>query len=107
MELLQAKKESDGKLKWDSFLWKALKRVNIRWQENKLKYPVHNHLLPLSRTELEDAMFRHYLQLKSGDESEDHLSAIVLNAMMIMEAEINKTIINDGIKEWIKTSISE
>lgn len=52
-------------------------------------------------------MFRHYLQLKSGDESEDHLSAIVLNAMMIMEAEINKTIINDGIKEWVKTSISE
>ena len=102
-----AKKESDNKLKWDSFLWRALNRINIRWQENKSKYPVHNHLLPLSRTELEDAMFRHYLQLKSGDESEDHLSAIVLNAMMIMEAEINKTIINDGIKEWVKTTISE
>jgi len=45
-----AQKESDGKLKWDSFLWKALQRVNVRWQENKLKYPVHNHLLPLSKT---------------------------------------------------------
>ena len=95
-------KESAGKLKWDSFLWNALKRVNIRWQENKSKYPVHNHLLPLSRTELEDAMFRHYLQLKQGDASEDHLSAIVLNAMMIMEAQENKTLIEDGIKKWIK-----
>lgn len=100
-------KESAGKLKWDSFLWNALKRVNIRWQENKSKYPVHNHLLPLSRTELEDAMFRHYLQLKQGDTTEDHLSAIVLNAMMIMEAEENNSLIEDGIKEWVKTTVSK
>lgn len=102
MEHLQAKKESGGKLKWDSFLWRALNRVNIRWQENKSKYPIHNHLLPLSRTELEDAMFRHYLQLKSGDESEDHLSAIVLNAMMIMEAQENNSLIIDGLRTYNK-----
>lgn len=40
--------------------------------------------------------------LKHGDINEDHLSAIVLNAMMIIEGEENGTIINDGIKEWIK-----
>lgn len=97
----QAKKESNDKLKWDSFLWRALQRVNIRWQENKSKYPVHNHLLPLSRTELEDALFRHYLQLKNDDKSEDHLSAIVLNAMMIMEAQENKTLIQDGLRTYI------
>ena len=99
-ETLVAKKESDNKLKWDSFLWRALNRVNIRWQENKSKYPVHNHLLPLSRTELEDALFRHYLQLKNDDKSEDHLSAIVLNAMMIMEAEINNSLIEDGLRTY-------
>lgn len=102
-----AQKESDGKLKWDSFLWKALTRVNIRWQENKSNYPVHNHLLPLSRTDLEDAIFRHYLQLKDGDTSEDHLSAIALNAMMIIEAQENKSLIEDGIKEWIKSTVPQ
>ena len=96
-----AQKESNNKLKWDSFLWKALQRINIRWQENKSKYPVHNHLLPLSRTELEDAVFRHYLQLKNNDETEDHLSAIVLNCMMMIEAQENKTLIEDGIRTYI------
>ena len=104
---INAFKEFDNKLKWDSFLWRALQRVNIRWQENKSKYPVHNHLLPLSRTELEDAMFRHYLELKKGNIDEDHLSAIVLNAMMIMEAQENNSLIEDGIKEWVKRNIPE
>jgi len=100
-------KESAGKLKWDSFLWNALKRVNIRWQENKSKYPVHNHLLPLSRTELEDAMFRHYLQLKQGDTSEDHLSAIVLNAPIDKPFDFKHGKTYERIKEWVKTTVSK
>lgn len=52
-------------------------------------------------------MFRHYLELKKGNTDEDHLAAIVLNCMMIMEAQENNSLIEDGIKEWVKRNIPE
>lgn len=96
---MQAIKELTGKLSWDAFLWRAIERVNQRWQENKTKYSIDNHLKPISRTELEDAMFRHYLKMKLGHIDEDHLAAICMNALMLIEAELNETLIKDGIKE--------
>ncbi len=63
--------------------WDFIREMCIRMDQNKDKYPRDNWKNPIDVKLLEDALFRHWLDYKGGDVSENHLAAIALNAMMI------------------------
>lgn len=65
-------------LDW-SFIEEMAQRMNI----NKDKYPRDNWKQSIDVVELEDALMRHWFDYKRGDDKENHLAAIALNAMMI------------------------
>lgn len=75
-------KESDGKLIYD-IDWNFIKDIAIRMSENKSKYPKGNWKKPMELESIEEAMERHFIEYKRGNTDENHLIAIVCNAMII------------------------
>lgn len=63
--------------------WSFIEEMAQRMNANKDKYPRDNWKQSIDVVELEDAMMRHWFDYKRGDDKENHLAAIALNAMMI------------------------
>lgn len=74
--------------------WQFVEQMAKRMNENKDKYPRDNWKQPINIVELEDALIRHWFDYKRGDERENHLAAIALNAMMI-NYQKNSALSND------------
>lgn len=76
------KKESENKLFYEldfEFITQIAERIAV----NKNKYEKWNWKKPMDVELLKQALFRHTLAVMNGDETEDHISAICVNAMMI------------------------
>lgn len=90
--------------------WQFVEQMAKRMNENKDKYPRDNWKQPINIVELEDALIRHWFDYKRGDERENHLAAIALNAMMI-NYQKNNTLPNDAkitLKDnWNNEKINE
>ena len=87
------KREEDSeKLKFSLVPSSALKRVAKRFEEGAKKYG-HFNWRKADLSDLEqlnrfnDAMYRHLIQYLDGETDEDHLSAMICNAMMIIDLQ--------------------
>lgn len=68
----------------------AMKRLSQRYELGQVKYGKSEAFkdgIPVSRNF--DSAMRHLWQYLDGDNSEDHLAAIVWNCFAIMEMEVN------------------
>lgn len=65
--------------------FRALERVAMQYKRGLKKYGRNNWRkgMPLSR--VTESLLRHAIAWKEGDDGEDHLAAVVFNALAIME----------------------
>lgn len=77
----------DGKPDWTLLPWVALGRVAEHLRKGAVKYGRHNWSKGQSMGRAERSLGRHYVQYLQGDRSEDHLSAIVFNACLLLDHE--------------------
>lgn len=77
-----------GSYKWMPMV--ALKRVSHRYEYGHLKYGVEdNYKKGLPTGDCWDSAMRHLIEYMDGDNSEDHLAAVVWNCNAIMEMEMH------------------
>lgn len=84
-----------GKPRFDLIPTGPLKRVADLYSRGAEKYDEYNWMKgqPYSRTYA--SLYRHMIQWREGDIDEDHLAAVVWNAMTLMWYEDNKPHLND------------
>lgn len=91
-----------GKPRYDLIPPLALKRVADLYAKGAIKYDEHNWTkgMPLSR--FLASMMRHAMQFSMGDKDEDHLAAVIFNALAIMHfQEIGRKDLDD-LFDWNK-----
>lgn len=83
---------NEGKPRYDLIGKHMLRSLAFLLERGAKKYTEHNWKLgqPISRSF--ESMFRHMVQWSEGDDSEDHLAAVIFNAMSIIHvlAEIEE-----------------
>jgi hypothetical protein len=62
----------------------ALKRVATLYARGAQKYDEHNWVKGIPASRCYESMMRHAFQFGAGDTDEDHLAAVVFNALAIM-----------------------
>jgi len=77
----------DGKGRYDLISPIAMRRLALHLEKGALKYDAHNWKkgMPIGRTF--DSLLRHSFMYLGGDRTEDHLAAILCNAMFIVHYE--------------------
>lgn len=85
----------DGKPRFDLIPTEGLRRVADLYARGAEKYDDNNWKKgqPYSRTYA--SLFRHLIQWREGDRSEDHLAAVIFNAMALMYYEERKPELDD------------
>lgn len=61
-----------------------LTRLSQHMENGARKYSAHNWMMGANYQRFIDSMYRHLIAFQKGDTSEDHLSAIIFNAMAII-----------------------
>ena len=84
-----------GKTRFDLIPYGPLERVANLYARGAEKYGDNNWTLgaPYSRTYA--SLFRHLIQWRQGDRSEDHGAAVIWNMMALMHYEDNNPELND------------
>ena len=77
----------DDKPDYTLLPWLALARVARHLMKGAVKYGRNNWRLGQSMGRADRSLMRHVVQYMQGDRSEDHLSAIVFNACLLMDHE--------------------
>lgn len=72
-----------GKGRFDLISVYALRRLALRLELGALKYSERNWEKGMPVSRYLDALLRHTMQLIMGDKSEDHVGAILFNAMAL------------------------
>ena len=85
----------EGKPRYDLIPSGPLHRLADLYARGALKYDDNNWMKgqPYSRTYA--SLFRHMMQWREGDRSEDHLAAVAWNAFSLMWYEENRTEMDD------------
>jgi hypothetical protein len=85
----------DGKPRYDLIPTEGLRRLAKLYTRGAVKYGDNNWQKgqPLSRAYA--SLFRHLIQWREGDRTEDHMAAVAWNAMAIMFYEENKPELDD------------
>ena len=82
LETAKGIKETKGKLEYE-LDWQFITDMAQRMAENKTKYGKNNWQKPIDIEQLKQSLFRHVIAVMKDDITEDHLSALSCNAMMI------------------------
>jgi Domain of unknown function (DUF5664) len=83
-----ARKSSDaGKGRPDLIPYRSLRRLALHYQAGAEKYGERNWEKGMPVAELCAALLRHFYAYANGDKSEDHLAAVLFNAMALMHFE--------------------
>ena len=77
----------EGKPRFDLVSASALRRLACHMAQGAKKYGDNNWRLGQPMTRFEASMLRHAFDYMAGDRTEDHLSALLFNAMAIMDQE--------------------
>jgi len=77
----------DGKPDFTLLPWVALARFAFHLMKGAVKYGRHNWQKGQSMSRAERSLGRHYAGYLAGDRSEDHLSAIMFNAGLLIDHE--------------------
>lgn len=85
----------EGKPRYDLIPIDPLKRLADLYARGAEKYEERNWEKGQPFSRLYASMFRHMMQWREGDRDEDHLAAVIFNAMAIMEFEKNKPGMDD------------
>ncbi len=85
----------EGKPRFDLIPTRPLKRVADLYARGAIKYSPNNWKKgqPFSRAYA--SLFRHLIAWREGEKTEDHLAAVIFNAMALMYYEENKPELND------------
>lgn len=75
----------DGKGRFDLLPYRALKRVAQLYERGAVKYDANNWRKGIPMSRCASSMLRHAFQATSGETDEDHLAAVVFNALAIMQ----------------------
>lgn len=89
----------DGKPRFDLIPTEGLRRLADLYARGAEKYGDDNwkKCQPLSRAYA--SLFRHMIQWREGDRTEDHMAAVVFNAFALIYYEENLPEMNDLFKE--------
>lgn len=85
----------DGKPRYDLMPTEAMKRLADLYARGAEKYGDNNWQLGQPFSRVYASLFRHLMQWREGDRSEDHMAAVAWNAFAIMYYEQNKPELND------------
>ena len=77
----------DDKPDYTLLPWLALARVARHLMKGAVKYGRNNWRLGQAMGRADRSLMRHVVQYTQGDRSEDHLSAIVFNACLLLDHE--------------------
>lgn len=77
----------DGKLDFTLIPWMSLRRYVELLQRGADKYGRNNWRKGQSMARGERSLARHFAQYLAGERDEDHLAAIVFNAVLLMDHE--------------------
>jgi len=77
----------DGKPRYDLIPPKGLKRVAELYGRGAEKYDDHNWRKGMPSSRYMASLLRHVEQYRSGDRDEDHISAVIFNALALIEFE--------------------
>lgn len=101
-----AQRDSDeGKPKLTYLPWDVLDRVAFHYEKGAQKYGDDNWRLGMSSLEILDSLMRHTRKYFMGMDDEDHLSAIVFNALCLIYNEENfkdTPEVHDLPKWWVE-----
>lgn len=87
----------DGKPRYDLIAPIALRRLADHLGKGVAKYGEHNWTLGIPTSRTMASLMRHVEDYRSGDRTEDHLAAIMFNAMVLMYFENTDL---DDQKDW-------
>ena len=82
-----ARENQKGKGEWAFIPYEGMRRTSIWFEQGAKKYGDRNWEKGLSIKDCCNSIARHLWKFLWGDNTEDHLAAIVQNAMMIMHFE--------------------
>ena len=85
-----------------SFEEQPLHRIMGLYERGAEKYGRHNWQKSCSEEELERfkrSLFRHWMQYLSGDREEDHIAAVVWNAIAIMYLEQKLELLKEDLSQ--------
>jgi hypothetical protein len=85
----------------------ALTRVAKWYELGANKYADRNWEKGMPFSRYTDSMFRHLIAWEKGDETEDHLSAIIWNAMAIIHHQERKELKWDDMPHYLKKTCVE
>ena len=74
----------EGKGRFDLIPTIALRRLAKHYENGARKYTDNNWQKGIPLARYLDSLFRHYTSVKDGDEGEDHVSAVIWNAIGYM-----------------------
>lgn len=77
----------EGKPRYDLMPIPALKRVADLYARGAIKYGENNYQKGMPFSRVYASLFRHLMQWREGDKSEDHIAAVAWNAFAIMMYE--------------------
>lgn len=77
----------EGKGRYDLVPAEAMKRVAVHYENGAKKYGDNNWRLGIPSSRFMDSLLRHAYRYLGGERDEDHLAAIVFNAMAIIYNE--------------------
>lgn len=77
----------DGKGRFDLLPPIAMIRIAKHFENGSLKYGIDNWKKGIPLRRYTDSMMRHAYKFLGGDSSEDHLSAVIWNALCLIESQ--------------------
>ena len=89
----------DGKPRFDLIPTEGLRRLADLYARGAEKYGDDNWKKGQPYSRAYASLFRHLIQWREGDRSEDHIAAVIFNAMAIIYYEENLPELNDLFKE--------
>jgi dATP/dGTP diphosphohydrolase len=85
----------------------ALKRVADLYAKGAIKYDEHNWTKGMPFSRFFASLMRHAMQFAQGDKTEDHLAAVIFNALSIIHfQEVGRTELDDMF-DWTKKNSNE